>query len=73
MTNFKDINEALDEISVSQKEQHDIEVVSWWPDSLPWSVSTPSNGIVAIFSTEKAACQYRLMLITQYLNDGWHK
>lgn len=32
-----------------------------------------SGGIVAYFSTEKAAFQYRLSLINQRLNAGWDK
>lgn len=66
------IDQALSEISVSEKWQHDPACVGWWPDNLPWGVSTPTGDVVALFASEKAALHYRLSLVNQCLNDGWH-
>ena len=65
------LDEALDRISVSPKEVHDQAVVgTWWPDSLPWAVED-DKGVMALFSTQAAACHYRLLVINQKLNQGW--
>lgn len=68
-----DLDKALEDIQVMPKELADPTVATWWPDGFPWAVTTPDEGVVALFATEKAACFYRLMLVNQALNSGWEK
>lgn len=47
------------------------EANEWWPEDLEWGVTDEHNGVIALFMTEQAACQYRLMLVAQACNPNW--
>ena len=65
------LDELLEEFTVSNRGDHAPQDVAWWPESLPWGVSDPGRGIIALFATDRAALHYRLLVINQFLNDGW--
>jgi hypothetical protein len=64
----KDLAYWLDEVTVSSKGDHDREAVNWWPDALPWGVSTPTDGVAAVFMAERDAYRWRLDYINRKLN-----
>lgn len=65
-----DIDEALDKFQVLLRADND-ENVKWWPEALEWGVSDSDHGVIALFMSEQAACQYRLMLVAQACNPNW--
>lgn len=65
------LDDALDQIQVMHKASADPNCVGWWPEGLPWAVTTPNEGVVALFTTEAAACHYRLMMVAQTCNPAW--
>ena len=63
----KTISDLLEEYVVVDRGMLDPSVVSWWPEALPFGVSDPDHGIVALFVDESAALGHRLALINQRL------
>lgn len=66
-----DLDEMLELVQVVDLGSTDPKVTAWWPPSLPWGVSTPNDGVIALFAEEEAANHYRLTLVTQLLNPSW--
>lgn len=67
------LDTILDDIQVEARYNADGQAGEWWPEGLPWGVSTPNSGIIALFTTEQAACHYRLMLVATFCNPEWSR
>ena len=56
----------LDNCQVSHISQSDDN--GWWPESMPYAVTHPNKGIVALFTNERDALRHRLSIINDALN-----
>ena len=63
-----DIMEALEQVQVVDRASCDEDDVDWWPRGFPYGVSTPNDGVIALFADEKEANCYRLDRVNTLLN-----
>jgi hypothetical protein len=64
------LEEALELFHVVMREEWKPPFVKWdWPHSFGFAVvSGTEGGVIALFTTERAALQYRLFLVNECLN-----
>ena len=64
------LDEALELFDVMTRDEWEVSEMKWeWPSSFEYGVvSGTEGGVIALFTTERAALQYRLFLVNEYLN-----
>ena len=68
------LDEALELFEVMTRGEWEASEINWeWPSSFEYGVvSGTEGGVIALFTTERAALQYRLFLVNEHLN-GRHE
>jgi len=64
------LEEALELFHVMTRSEWEMTDMPWdWSSAFPYGVvSGTDGGVVALFTTERAALQYRLFLVNEHLN-----
>ena len=66
----RDLDDWLDAINMSERGQHDEEIVGkWWPETFNWGVEVDDGaGVIALFADENDAARFRLDYINRKMN-----